>query len=164
MAYALDRIEVIDIIKSLLIGDTTILYGQDKLIKFISSNPIDYEASKVDVNTPYKMYLYAPSREPVEVRAQNEDYAIIVNYNIEGVTRNPDTAYARLDDIDKRINYLCNNQMWTGDNLSTFFTNANCTIIDIEVQTGETNIVSDQGYLQCEAKGSIRVVINYQKY
>lgn len=157
---SLDRIDICNAVESLLESDST-LYGSGKLINYITDNIVNFRNAKVGVDRSYKMFLSAPTREKINTRmGNNTDYAFTVDYRIEGVQSNPHTAYTNIDDIDERIEYICDNEMWTGNNLSAHFTNSECTIIDINYEGSTCEITDDDGAWKVESEGSIRIEIN----
>ena len=156
----LDRTNILNAIESLLESDST-LYGQSALINYISDDIVRYESAKVSVDVPYKMYIKAPRREKVDVRmGNNTDYNIFVEYRIEGLKSNPQTAIENIDDIEDRIEHLCDNEMWTGGNLSTHFSNSESSVINIEWESGTCDMKKDEGGWKIESEGTIRVEIN----
>jgi hypothetical protein len=156
----LDRTSVLNAIESMFESDST-LYGSSSLINYISDNIVDYESAKVGIDKPYKMYLKAPRREKVDVRMSNNvDYNIFVEYRIEGLKSNPQTAIEKIDDIEDRIQHLCDNEMWMGNNLGGHFTNAESSVINIEWESGNADTRIDEGGIKVEAQGTIRVEIN----
>jgi len=157
---SLDRTNICAAIEALLEADTT-LYGPSAYINYISDNIVDYENARVGVDKPYKMYIKAPRREKVDVRmCSNVDYNIFVEYRIEGLKSNPQTAIEKIDDIDDRIQHLCDNQMWSGNNLAPYFTNAECTVVNIEWEGSNAYTRKDDGGWKVDAEGTIRVEIN----
>lgn len=157
---SLDRVAVCAAIKALFEADST-LYGSGKLINYITADVVKFETARVGVDKSYKMFLKATSREKIAARmGNNADYAITVLYRIEGLQSNPQTAYQNIDDVDERIDYLCDNEMWTGNNLSDHFVNAECTVINIEFQGSDCDVRIDDGGCKVECEGSIRVEIN----
>ncbi|MBU2177663.1 MAG: hypothetical protein KJ556_21435 [Gammaproteobacteria bacterium] len=161
---SLDRKNIIDAVKALFIADTGTLYGETKLINSISVKQVEFDKAKIDAKTPYKMFLSTPDREKVETRMQNADYAFTVRYRVEGLTVDPDEAWQKLDDIDERIDYLCDNQMWSGSNLGSYFTNSLSTINDMEFQASTCDVVrepSEKGTTwRVHLEGTIRVEVN----
>lgn len=160
---SLDRVAICTAIEGLLEADT-VLYGSDKLINYITDDVVKYENARIGVDRPYKMFLKAPSKEKIATRmGNNADYAIIVEYRVEGLKSNPQTAYQNIDDIDERVDYLCDNEMWTGNNLSSHFTNSECTVIDIVFGGSNCDVSKDEGGWKVECEGTIRVEINRVK-
>lgn len=156
----LDRTDICNAIEHMLESDS-ILYGSSALINYISDNIVDFENAKVGIDKPYKMYLKAPRREKVDVRMSgNVDYNIFVEYRIEGLKSNPQTAIEKIDDIEDRIEHLCDNEMWMGGNLSDHFTNTESSVKNIEWESGNADTRIDEGGIKVEAQGTIRVEIN----
>ena len=160
---SLTRVNICNAIESLFESDTT-LYGPIGYINFITDRFVDFENSRIGIDKPYKMYLKCTRREKIEVRmGKNVDYAFTVLYRIEGLKSNPETAKEQIDIIDERIEHLCDNEMWTGNNLSSHFTNTECTIINIEWEASECDTRKDDGGWKVECEGSIRIEINRVK-
>ena len=160
----MDRLQCCNAIKALFEADTSVLYGSTKLINYITTDIVKFENAKLGVDQPYKMFLKAPRREKVDVRMSgNVDYNIYVEYRIEGLKANPQTSYTNIDDIDERIEHLCDNEMWEGNNLSSYFTNAEVTIINIEWEGSNADVKKDEGGWKVESEGTIRVEINRVK-
>lgn len=156
----LDRRDICNAVESLLESDST-LYGSTSLINYISDKVTDYEQARVGVDEPYKMYLKAPRKEKIAVRmGNNVDYASVVEYTIVGLKSNPDTALDQIDDIENRIQHLCDNEMWSGGNLTTHFSNNECTIINIEWEGATADTVKEDGGWKVQSEGTIRVEIN----
>ena len=156
----LDRTSVLNAVEHLFESDST-LYGSSAFINYISDNIVDFENAKVGIDKPYKMYLKAPRRVKVDVRMSNNvDYNIFVEYRIEGLKSNPQTAIEKIDDIEDRIQHLCDNEMWTGGNLSNHFTNTESSVKNIEWESGNADTRIDEGGIKVEAQGTIRVEIN----
>ena len=157
---SLTRTNICNAIETLLESDNT-LYGSSAYINYITDDIVRFEAAKVGVDKPYKMFLKAPRREKVDVRmGNNVDYNIFVEYRIEGLKSNPQTSYEQLDLIDERIEHDCDNQMWEGTNLSTCFSNSESTVINIEWEGSTCDIRKDEGGYKVECEGTIRVEIN----
>ena len=157
---SLDRVDVCNAIESLLESDST-LYGSGKLINYITDDVVKFERARIGVDRPFKMFLSAPTREKITARmGKNADYAIIVSYRVEGLKSNPQTSYQSVDDIDERVDYLCDNEMWTGNNLSSHFSNSECTVIDINFEGSTCDVNDDEGGWKVECEGTIRVEIN----
>lgn len=160
---SISRTEVCNALEALFEADTT-LYGPVALINNITSNMLLYENARVSIDTPYKMFLNATTRSKIAVRASgNVDYSFTINYRIEGLRSNPQTAKENIDAIDERIEYLCDNEMWSGTNLSSQYTNASCTVLNIEWEESNVNMTSDEGGIKVECEGSIVIDINYIK-
>lgn len=159
----LDRTDVCAAIEALLEADSE-LYGASGHLNYITDNIVEFENARVSIDKPYKMYLKAPRRDKIDTRmGNNADYAITVEYRIEGLKSNPQTAIEKIDDIDERIDYLIDNQMWTGNNLSGHFTNSESTIIDMVFEGSEADTRKDEGGWKVECEGTIRVEINRVK-
>lgn len=162
---SLDRKNIVDAVQDLFEADTGTLYGETKLINTISVQQTEFDKAKVSSKTPYKMFLACPDREKVETRAQNADYAFTVRYRVEGYEVDPDVAWQKLDDIDERIDYLCDNQMWSGSNLTSYYTNTVSTILDMEFESSTCDVVREQGagegtVWRVHLEGTVRVVVN----
>lgn len=158
-----DRINVLTAFKNLFEADTGNLYGRNNLISNISLNIVEFLAAWIDVKTPYKMFLSAPSKESSSVRMQNEDYIITINYRIEGRSNDEQTAYTRLDDIDERIEYLINNEMWGGTYLTNYLSVSNNSLINTEWQRSDCDIIQENDVLRVHCEGSFTVEINRLK-
>lgn len=156
----LDRRDICNAIEALLESDSE-LYGTTGHLNYITDNIVEYDKARVTIDRPYKMFLKAPIREKIATRmGNNADYAIIVEYRIEGLRSNPQTAVDKIDDIDERIDYLIDNEMWTGNNLSSRFTNSESSVTDINTEGSEADVSKDEGGWKVECEGSIRVEIN----
>jgi hypothetical protein len=156
----LDRTDICNAIESLFESDGT-LYGSSALINYITDDIVKFQKATVAVDKPYKMYLHAPRREKVDVRmGNNSDYNIFVEYRIEGLRSNPQTAIENIDDIEDRMQHLCDNEMWTGGNLSQHFTNTESSVINIEWESSSADVRHDEGGIKVESEGTIRVEIN----
>ena len=163
-----DRINICNAYKQLFEADASILYGQNKLINSISIKFKEFEQAKIDIGTPYKMYIKAPDKEKQEARMQNADYIITINYRVEGKTIDPETAIERLDDIDERIDYLVDNQMWGGLYLTDYLNVDGNTLVNTEWISSSVDTVmevTDDGgevwRIHCE--GTITAEINRLK-
>jgi hypothetical protein len=156
----LDRNTILDALKSLFEADTGILYGATRLIQSVSVRAVEFEKAKIDVTTPYKMYLSCEGRTKVDTRAQNTDYTFDVKYRIEGMSENPETARGYLDDVDERIEFLVDNQMYLGDRLVPYYVNTLSQVIDMAWVGSECKIMTENGVVQVESEGSISITIN----
>lgn len=158
---SLTRLDICTALQDLLQDDTDNLYGPSKLINYISVKYVEWEKAKVHIDKPYKMYIKAPRKDKVNVRmGNNADYSIVATYRIEGLASDPQTAYERIDDIDERINYLCDYEMHSGNNLSTHFNNTECTVTNIEWEGSDCDTRKDEGGWKVECEGTIRIEIN----
>ncbi len=156
----LTRRDVCNATESLFESDST-LYGSSSLINYISDKITDYEAAKVGIDKPYKMFLKATKREKIAVRmCGNVDYAYTIEYRIEGLKSNPDTAWDQLDKVDDRVEHLCDNEMWTGTCMSANHSNTESKIINIEWEGSTADIRKDEGGWKVECEGTIRLEIN----
>lgn len=156
----LDRTDVLAAMEKLFEADST-LYGSSAYINNITDSIVEFEEAKISIDKPYKMYLKAPRREKVDVRMSgNVDYNIFVEYRIEGLKSNPQTAIENIDDIEDRMQHLCDNEMWQGSNLAAYFTNTESTVINIEWESGTAEVRKDDGGIKVESEGTIRVEIN----
>ena len=162
-----DRRNVCNALKSLFEADTGTLFGQNKLIKSISTKFKEFESAKVDIGTPYKMYIKASLKEKTEARMQNADYTITVNYRVEGKTVEIETAVDRLDDIDDRIDYLIDNEMWSGDYLTNYLAVTGNTMINSEWVSSDVDSVLEPteggGVWRVHCEGVITIEINRLK-
>lgn len=157
---ALTRRDVCNAVEALLEADST-LYGSGALINYITDKITDYDAARVGVDKPYKMFLKAPKREKIAVRmGNNVDYAYTVEYRIEGLQSNPDTALDQIDKVDDRIEHVFDNEMWTGANMSTRYVNTECQIINIEWEGSTADTRKDEGGWKVECEGTVRLEIN----
>lgn len=156
----LDRIAVCAALESLFEADHQ-LYGATKMINYITDDLVKYENARIAVDKPYKMYLFAGRKDKISTRmGLNTDYSFTVTYRIEGLKSDPQTAAQNIDDIDERIDYLCDNEMWNGLNLSSHFTNSESTILNIELISSDLAVRKDTGGFKVECEGSIRLEIN----
>lgn len=138
----LDRLDISNAILSLLKSDST-LYGQGKLINKISIRWQDYENAKVDRKNPYQLFLKTPTYEKIQARMQSSDYMITCEYRGEGRTNNAEDAWQWLDDISERIDYLVDNVMWSGDHLTSHYTNTEATLINIEHTISDQDVIDE---------------------
>lgn len=160
---SLDRADICNAIESLFESDAT-LFGPTALINYITDKTVDYDRARVSIDKPYKMFLKAPKREKSDVRMGcNVDYVITVEYRIEGLRADPQVAMDKIDDIDDRIEHLCDNEMWTGLNLSGHFSNAECQVTNLEWEGSTADTRKDDGGWKVESEGTIRVEINRVK-
>ena len=156
---ALNRNDIVAAIDALFKADTAILYGSGKLLEHISVRYLEFEKAKLTVGQGYKMYLKGNLREKVAARMQCSDYIVTVESRIEGITVDPETAQQHIDDIDERIDYLIDNQMWTGVNLTPYFSNSESTVINLEwiSSSCEPELINDQWRVHSEGIMTVEV-------
>lgn len=160
MANALDRNGVSDMLRDCLRADTTTLYGTSKLVQVISSDWTEFNNASADTVKPFKLYLECPTKSPSEVRAQNADDEYLVNMRIEGYKIDPDTAVATIDDIDAQVELLVNQQMYSGQMFTAYFTDSNAQVIDAEYHTGDLTAEKQGERIVVECAATIIVKIN----
>jgi len=162
---AIDCKTIRDAVKDCLQADTTILYGSGKLIPAgdIISKEVEFEKAKVDVNSPYKIFLKCDTIEQGEQRAKNKDYSIACQYRVEGLAKDPQTAKDKCDDINERIDFLFSDQMWNGLQMTGFITNSESCVIDIDVSNIVGEAVGQDGAWRVHGEGELLFTINRVK-
>ncbi len=162
---ALDRAGITTAFADMLKADTGTLYGVGKLLSIIEDKMVEFSKAKVSNLKPYGLYLWTSSEGTRSVRSQNEDTDYNINMRFEAVATKIETAKDRLDDAYERVKYLTNDQMWTGLNLTQYYTDSNRRIDNIEPiisEMPEPDEIEGQ-HLIVEIEGAILVTINRWK-
>lgn len=154
---------VSNMVVAMLKADTGTLYGRGKYISLdnIINDEVYYDDGKVDISNPYRLFLAVESNSPGEVRMHNRDYTVTIKYRIEGLSGKLSEATERLDNIDTRLSYLVNNQMWSGNYFTGYFTNTECTIIDAVIGETSSGITNENNQWRAHSEGSIAITVNY---
>jgi hypothetical protein len=161
---ALDKNGISTAIADCLKADTGTLYGTSKLLQIIEGDPRKFDKAKIDNKNRYALYLWCRNQDPLEIRSQNEYTNYFVNVRIEGLETNPQTALQNMDDAWERIAYLINNQMWAGLYMTSYYTDANAQIYNIEPTTAVLpEPEQKESFLTCECEGAILVQVNRWK-
>jgi len=153
-------------IEGLLQSDAT-LYGATGYIREgeIIDTEVDFETGRLEsgvqaTTNPYRIYMRCVRSETLNVRAQNEDYVFLIEIRIEGYDVNFETVKARIDDIIERIRYLVNYEMWTGNNLASYYTGTDCKVIDLVPEIGEPIIEDENGIFRVHGRLNITITVN----
>lgn len=158
---ALDRLGIADAVRDFLKADTTILYGDSKYVQLIESNSVYYEKAKVNNKNQNAMFLRVSSKDTQEERMQNGDYQYIIDVRFESLYSNPNVAIENIDNALERVEVLLNTEIRTGNDLSSYYTDANANIIDI-VTTNSTvsEPTHENSVVSVEIEGAISVIVN----
>jgi len=132
---ALDRRGIATMAKDFLKADTSILYGDDKLIQLIENKTALFSKAKVSNTYPNAIYIWVDESGATDERMQNTDYDYILNFRFESLHVNPETSSNTVDDALERINKIFLDEMYNGTNLSSYYTDSNGQIINISVGT-----------------------------
>jgi hypothetical protein len=162
-AIILNNNTMIDIIYNILINDTTTLYGNGKLVGkdcIIKTNP-EFKQAKVDTKNPYKIFLNSDRTENIETRAWNRDFAITVDYRVEGLANDPNVANSRIDSIISQISAIMNDQNYTGKLFTDYYDSTVYKVLDIETSGSISSVVSENNQWRVHGEGTIRVLVNH---
>ena len=159
----LNRDGVAAMVADCLKADTTTLYGASKLVQVITSDPILFINAAVDINSPYKLFIWAPDNPTTAVRTQNSDEVFVLNYRVEGLAAVPEAAFKNIDKIDQEIKVCINDECYTGKMFTNFYTDAKGKVFDAERTDASIEVTKDSGVIIAEAKGAINVSINRLK-
>jgi hypothetical protein len=161
MANLLNRAGIAAMICDCLKADTAILYGPSRLVQVITHDPVLFIQAAVDINKPYKLFIWTPDNPTTAVRSQNSDEMFVLNYRIEGLAVIPETAFQTIDKIDQQIKVLINAQMFSGLYFSAYYTDAQGKVFDVERSDASIEVVKTEGgTIAAECKGGINVLIN----
>jgi hypothetical protein len=160
MSNSINRDGVAAMVCDCLKADTSVMYGLGKLAQVITSDPILFLNAAVDLNNPYKLFIWAPDNPTTDVRSQNSDETFVLNYRIEGLAAVSETAFKNIDKIDQQIKVLINNQMYTGAYFTSYYSDAKAHVIDAERTDASIEVTKDSGVIIAECKGAINVLIN----
>lgn len=157
---ALDRRGIARALRDLFRADTTTLYGSTKLLQIVEDKAALFAKAKVNNNNPNALFLWVDLVDSTEERMQNSDYAYICNFRFESIQINPENAANTIDDALEQINYLINQEMYTGTVLSGYYTDTNAIVINMspssstfefpESLEGKKMIVEIEGALEIE--------------
>ena len=162
MVPVIDRSGICDLTRDLLLADTKILYGTDKLVQDIHSDPVKYLNPKVDNRNPFQIFLFCEDKQKVGYGMQNAIEQYSVSYRIAGIFVDQDAVYDRIDDIDKRINALIDAQMFSGEQFTSFYSDTKTRIIDGAYDNSGLTIELHSGKVAVECAGAITfMTINY---
>jgi hypothetical protein len=159
----LNRDGVAAMVADCLKADTTTLYGPSKLVQIITSDPILFINAAVDINSPYKLFIWAPDNPTTAVRTQNSDEVFVLNFRIDGLAVVPETAFRVIDQVDQQIKCLINNEFYTGTMFTSFYTDVKGKVFDAERSDAAISVTKDNGIVTAECSGAIRILINRLK-
>lgn len=157
---ALDRQGVLVMLSDMLKNDTTMLFGQGKLLQQININATLYEDAAVTNNKPFQLFFRASPRETLVYKMQNSDIAYTIDYRICGIRRDPDEVRQKIDDIDERMLYLINNEMYTGNNFTSWYTDSTAIVFDVSIDNSSLDVEVRDTKIIAECEGGISVFIN----
>ena len=151
----------------MLEADTGTLYGTGKLLSAgeIVATEVDFETARIEAGAqattnPYRMFLRCERGDSIDVRAQNEDCTYRVELRVEGYDMNFETVKAHVDDIIERVRYLVNAQMWSGDNLSSYYSDASAKVLDMVSLIGDSVVEDEGGMYRVHGAMEITVTVN----
>lgn len=162
MANVLNQFGITQALADLLTTDTGVLYGNDKLIKQISADPVKYEKEKVDNVRNYRIYMWCADGEPIEERASNayDDYR--VDFKFAAKASKLIDAFNIFAQAWERVKYLVRQEMNTGQQLSQYYTDSTGQVYSLmpEVHSMPAPIPKDDGVLVSTLEGAILVQVN----
>lgn len=158
----LDRTLVLDMISKCFRADTTKLYGQNKLCQHVEVNPVYFEKSAVDIKRPNRIFLRCAPKENFEYRMQNNDIVYTIDYRIASrYSSDPNKAQQKIDDIDERMAYLIDSQMFTGSMFTDYYDETDTdTVYDVTYDNSSLVTEERDGVIIAECEGAIRVFVN----
>lgn len=159
---ALDRKGIARAIRDLLRSDTDVLYGKKKLIQYIEDSSVFFAKSRVNNIRPNALFIWVSDSSPSEERMQNTDYLYTVDLRFESIKVNPEDASNTIDDALERINYLINEEMYTGTVLSDYYTDTSAQVINISPASSIFDYPesTDGKRMIVEIEGAINIEIN----
>jgi hypothetical protein len=160
MANILNRDGVAAMVADCLKADTTTLYGASKLVQIITSDPILFIQAAVDINSPYKLFIWAPDNPTTAVRTQNSDEVFVLNFRIDGLAVVAETAFKNIDCVDQRLKILINSQMYSGAYFKSYYTDSTATVFDAERTDASISVTKDNNIVTAECSGAIRISVN----
>ena len=163
MSNLLNRKGIATMIADMLKADTSVLYGTSKLVQKIESNPTLFRKASVDIEKPYGIFIWCPENPTEQIRSQNSDETFLINFRVEGLASDTETAVINLDLIDQRIKVLINNQMHEGLNFSSFYSDSKAQVVDVERTEAIAEVIFENERLISECSGAIKVLVNRWK-
>ena len=159
---SLDRRGIARALRDLFRSDTTVLYGDGKLLQLIEDKAALFSKAKVNYNNPNALYLWVDLSDTTEERMQNTDSSYLCNFRFESIQVNPENAANTIDDSLERINYLINEEMYTGQVLSSYYTDSSAQIINMVPlsSTFEYPESTDGKRMIIEIEGAIEIEVN----
>ncbi len=135
----LDRTGIAIAFANMLKDDTSILYGASNYLQIIDPNPVNFSKAHVDAKRNHgALYVWArPEDSNNTVRMQNSDDRYVINMRFEMLNIDIMAGIREIDDAFERVKYLTNDQMWGGLAMSSWFTDSNAKIINIEPITSD---------------------------
>ena len=159
MVTTVNRTGVTELITDMLKTDTTVLYGPGKLVQVISFDSSKFEKAKIDINNPYKMYVFVEDKETIEKRQQFADEMYTLSYRVEGLHSSPDEAKKIIDQIDERISVLIDTEFSTGDLFTTYHEDSSVNIYDCEYDNSDLVVETKNNKVIAECEGAINVYL-----
>lgn len=159
---ALDRRGIARALRDLFRADTSILYGSSGLLQIIEDKAALFSKARVSNNFPNALFLWVDLSDTTEERMQNIDYLYICNFRFESVRIDPESAANIVDDALERINYLLNEEMYTGTVLSGYYSDTSAQIINMAPvsSTFEYPEMTDGRRMIIEIEGAVEIEVN----
>jgi len=132
---ALDRKGICTAFADMLKADTTTLFGTNKLLQTIESTGTKFDKAKVNIKSPFGLYIWCEDKIPIDERMQNSDDLYILNFRYEGRASVRETAIENIDDADEQVTKLARAQMFEGQQLTGYYTDSNAQVIDVAPST-----------------------------
>lgn len=129
----LNRQGICDAIRDMFMADTSVLYGNGLLLERIVSDPSRFDQAEVEKADPYGLYIWAESSDNADTRMQNADdsYSIDLRFNATNIKSK--NAVDQLDKAYERCKVLLRNEMQNGQYMSSYFSDSNARVLDIDV-------------------------------
>jgi len=160
---SLDRYGISYAIAEMLKTDNSVLYGSGLLLQLIDPNPVNLSKARVDNTNLAALYLWAESNDNTGlVRSQNSDDSYTINMRFEIIGLDILTCYQQIDNAYERVKKLINQQMYTGTMLTSYYTDTNAQVINIEMTSSSLPPPADDtaGTIVVEVEGAATIEIN----
>jgi hypothetical protein len=156
---AIDRKGAADLIRDVLLADTSVLYGDTKLVQAISSDPVEYIEAKVNIRKPFKLFVVCEDERTVEYGTQNSRVQFDIGYRVEGKQADPENARDTIDDIDNRIRDLINTQMFGGRQFVDYYSDTSNRVVDAEYDNASLVVEQRGDRVAVECSGAIVLTV-----
>lgn len=161
---SLNRASICQAFIDMLKADTTTLYGPNKLLTYITDDPISYDQTRVNNRNPSKLFVWCEDTNTVDVRASNEDIEYILGLKYHAKKAKMINAMNTMDSAYERIRHLTNLQMYAGGGMmSSYYSDANSQIYLIEPVDSSlpAPIKNDNREVVTVMESAISVLVNY---
>jgi hypothetical protein len=161
MVSVLNKVGISEVIRDCLMADRDILYGNGKLLNYITVDPTEFSTATVSVTKPYAMYIWTDPGETEEERASNQFDGYIIGVRIRGKQAKHFTAIKQMDLIWERVKVLLRENMTSGNYLTDYHDDPNAQIFSFNPVSSDLPAPDNvDGEYVSECNGAIELHLN----